>query len=260
MQSLRWPSLILVLIAFITAGLQYVTPTLPSLTNNLCQLLQYRISPEFFPLILAFTVLVVPVFISALIMRTFCRYIHESRRSLRKTHLVSSFFYVFSICTNALLFTMLMYTMMSFSKSPGNILFFMTKRHTTVQDAVFNVNVLFTIVLFMNAALYIVSTYVVESMEMRRINKINDFSALILDSSYISTNFIIALVALVMYVALILVYTVLFYTLLSSFRVFVQPMVYCILFAVLSHVLFVVGYTTHTNVSLEKALIANDEK
>lgn len=260
MQSLLWPSLVLTLITLIAVGLQYITPTLPNLTNNLYQLLQYKISAEFFPFILAFVVLITPIFISALIIRTFCRYIHESRRSLRKTHFVSSFFYLFSICTSLLLFSFLMYTIITFSKNPGNVLFFMTKKSTTVQDTVFHINVLFIITVFLNAALYIVSTYIVESMEMRLINKINSFSALVLDSSYISTNFIIALIVLVLYLALTVLYTVLFYASFESFQQFIQPMMYCILFTTLSHALFIAGYTTYTNVLLEKALIANDEK
>lgn len=260
MRKLLWPSLILGLIMLIVVVFQQVIPILPDLTGHLAILSSKKISMEFWPLILTFKVLLVPIFMSALIIRTFCRYIHESRRSLRKTHFISSFFYFFSVSLVVLFFTFFTYMIITFSKNPGNALFFVSKKSLSVKETFFLVNALLTISLNLNAIFYIATTYIIESLEMKRINRINDIGTLMLDSSYISRNLLVVVLVLIVYFCSAAGLTVLLYFISKSFELLLQLITYSFLFSAVPHLMFIISYMSYTNVSFEKAKIAGEEK
>lgn len=255
-----WPTAILALMTLTMIGFQYVVPIFPYLTDSLCILTYGKIPVEFWSLVLSSLFLIAPIFVTALIMRTFCRYIHERRRPLSKTHFISSFFYIFSVIEILLFLSIFTYSSLVFCNNPGNLIFFITKEKLNVPSTIFYVNIILTISLSINSVLYIISTYIIESIEMKKINGIQDLYILMLESTHISKNFFLVINVLSVYSAITFIFTVLLYFLLETFAQLLQQLTLSFFISAIAHIFFAVGYMSYTNVSFKVFQLSNEEK
>lgn len=260
MQKLLLPIILLIFTGTIILIFQFSFPIFLDLFDDLYKLVEKKISSEVWPLLLAMKILIVPFIISAATIRTFCRYIHDSRRNIAKTHFKSVLMYLLSISFIAAFFSVFNYLLLLYSNNPGNILFFVSKKQLSIIESKYVLNLMFVFTLFVNSLAYIVSTYLVESGEMRRINKINDMGPLMLDSSYISHNIAIVGVTTLVYLVSIALYTNSFLIYLENIKMLSQPLVFILLFATAAHLIFAGLYMKYTNIPIRFAPISAEEK
>lgn len=260
MHKLLWPVFLQLAIISIIVIFQYNFPIFLDIFEDLNTLSSKNIAVELWPIIMTVKILIIPIIASALIIRTFCRYIHDSRRSISRTHFKSAFFYLFSITFIMAIFSGLTYFILLYSQNPGRAIFFLTKKPLTIKDSKYIFNIMLTMALFLNSLAYIISTYIIESSEMRRINKINDMGPLMLESSYITTNLITIAIISLAYLVTTSIFFNSFFVYLNNLRLFLQSMTYIIFSTLIVHLIFTGLYMSYTNISIKKALIGVDEK
>lgn len=260
MRRILFPILLLIVLTVSVIFLQYQFPTFLDLFGNLNKFTEKRISVEVWPLLLTIKLLIIPIIITAFTIRTFCRYIHDSRRSIAKTHFKSSFMYIISIMLIGLFISLFNYIILLYCNKPGRILFFISKRYCNITETKYILNIIFIFTLLINSLVYMISTYLLESNEMKRINKINDMGSLMLDSSYITTNTLTMAIISLIYFCSIALYGYTFLKYLKTVQTLLQPLIYTFLVTTISHLVFAGLYMKYTNIPFEWALIARAEK
>lgn len=260
MRVILFPTLLLVISTIAVIVLQYQFPIFLDLFSNLYKFTGKRINAEVWPLLLTFKLLIVPMIVTASTIRTFCRYIHDSRRSIAKTHFKSSFMYIISIMMTCLFISLFNYVILLYCSEPGKILFFVSRKYCNITETKYILNIIFIFTLLLNSLVYMISTYLLESNEMRRINKINNMGSLMLDSSYITTNTIIIAITSLVYFCSIGLYAYTFLQYLKTVQILLQPLIYTFILTTMSHLIFAGLYMKYTNIPFEWALIARAEK
>lgn len=260
MNKLIGPLIFLFILFIITSVFQYKIPTFLYLFQNMHIFLKGIISAEVWPLFLTIKILIIPILLSALTIRTFCRYIHETRRSVSKTHLTSTLMYLISIFIILTLFSFFNYFILVYLDNPGNLLFFFSRKKFNISDSKFLCNIMLILTIFLNSMAYIISTYFLEYAEMKRINKINERESLLFSSEYITRNIVIIGISLIFYSIFIILYLKEFYDYLKSIENLIQPIIYVFLFTSIGHLNFAGLYMKYTDIPIQFALIGVEEK
>ncbi|KRH92058.1 putative transporter, partial [Pseudoloma neurophilia] len=250
------PVLLLTFFSLFTCIIQYNLPTFTDLFENLNKLTTYTLSTEIHPLLLTISLLIVPVAITAYIIRTFCRYIHDSTRNIPKTHLINSMMYIISIIMTCFILSILSYILILYvpDSKKSLILYFSKEFFITNSTIKLFTNSILILSLFLNCITYMLSTYLLENREMRRINNIN--GPILLDSKYITLNTIIISIIILIYITITSIFGYFCHKLFKS----VSFIVYSFFIVSITHMTFSFLYMWYTEIPLRLGLISGEEK